>query len=62
MIHQSKTVLSVLISIYGLYLFYKLMFKPKHEEKTNKFIHQNSQDNEETYDEILWDCKAEENA
>ncbi len=42
-----------------LILFFTKMIIPKQEEKSNKFIHPKTKDNEETFD-ILWDCEAEE--
>ena len=61
MIHQAKEFLSVVLSIFGLYLFYKLIFKPAQDEKSNKFIYQNELQNEETHEEIIWDCEAQTN-
>ena len=44
-------------SLIGLLLaFYLLMIKPNQEQK---YIHQNTKDNEETFN-ILWDCEEEE--
>lgn len=44
-------------SLLGLLLaFYLFMIKPNQEQK---YIHQNTKDNEETFN-ILWDCEEEE--
>lgn len=44
-------------SLLGLLLaFYLIMIKPNQEQK---YIHQNTEDNEETFN-ILWDCEAKE--
>ena len=61
MIHQVKAILLIALSIFGLYLFFKVIIKPTQEEKSNKFINHNKQQNEETDEEIIWDCEAQAN-
>ncbi len=46
-------------ALLGLILFFTKMIAPYQQEKSNKFIHEKTTDNEETFD-ILWDCEAEE--
>lgn len=60
MIQQALTTLLTLSCSLGLVLFFIKMIIPHQQEKSNKFIHQNTTENETTYDEILWDCEAEE--
>ena len=59
MIQQTFITLLTLFSALGLVLFFIKMIIPYQQEKSNKYFHQNTKDNEKTYEEIFWDYEAE---
>ena len=61
MIQNIKDILIIVVTIVGLICFFKLMIRPKQSKKSNKYFNQKKLQNEETCQEILWDCEAERN-